>query len=72
MKDYYAQPDYMELTFNQYKDASSQMERIVVLLSMFVPANSQLIEDHKNKSKIGKRTRRFKITPVFEEIQTIM
>lgn len=41
------------------------MERLIIFLSKFVPANQELIEDHKRKIKLGKHTRRFKVTPVF-------
>jgi hypothetical protein len=64
--------EHSKIDHTPYRNGATMLERLIVFLEKFVPANLELIADHKKKKKMGKRTRRWKVTKNFEEITKIL
>jgi len=54
--------EYQEQRFTDYKEGNKTLIRLIEFLEKFVPANKHLIEDHQRKLKLGKKTRRWKMS----------
>ena len=64
--------DHVKIEHTPYRNGAIMLERLIVFLEKFVPANLELIQDHKLKKKKGKRTRRWQVTKTFEEVTKIL
>jgi len=63
---------HLKIDHTPYRNGAIMLERLIVFLEKFVPANLELIADHKNKKRKGKRTRRWQVSKTFEEITNIL
>jgi hypothetical protein len=54
--------DHRKIDHTPYRNGAVMIERLIVFLEKFVPANLELIADHKAKKNKGKRTRRWHVS----------
>ena len=66
-------PDiYSTCPYASYREGSLAFVRLIDFLQRFTVANQLLIEDHQNKLKANKKTRRTHPPPEFAKITEIM
>ena len=63
---------HTKIDHSPYRNGAIMLERLIIFLEKFVPANLELIEDHRLKKKKGKRTRRWQPNKQFIEITDIL